>query len=231
MTQDDYESVWYATSVVHYTGGRKHFFHFSFRLIMALAYQSNCKMSNITARWNALLQGYPELADKIDPPTPEDVRACWLLIVHLLQGGLPIEQVVNQINIIVEEIKCPVFTTVVNFIAYSRQTTVRLICEGDLLSLSLGVKYHIIHTKFVKTKFGESVVVDLEDTGACPQPEDKLFYVYLPKRWCDVFTEDQLKAVKPCVLSLCVTSHTSLANEKVSAQFDIDYVSMIFQYH
>ena len=116
-------------------------------------------------------------------------------------------------------------------IVANARTVEKFLPKRDLSSLTLGVKYHIIRMKFVKTKFGESVVVDLEDTGACPQPEDKLFYVYLPKRWCDVFTEEQLKAVKPCVLSLCVTSHTPLANEKVSVQLDIDYVSMIFQYH
>ena len=98
--------------------------------------------------------------------------------------------------------------------------------KRDLTSLKLNVKYHVLGMKFVKTKFGESIVVDLEDDGTCPQPEEGRFYVYLPKRWADVFTEEQLKAVKPCVLSLCVTSHVPLPNEKTSVQLDIDYVSM-----
>lgn len=83
--------------------------------------------------------------------------------------------------------------------------------------------------KFVNTKFGRSVVVDLEDTGACPQTQENKFYVYLPKRWNDAFTEEQFQTIKPCVLSLCVTSHTTLGNEKVSVQLDIDYVSTLTQ--
>ena len=79
------------------------------------------------------------------------------------------------------------------------------------------------------TKFGQSVVVDLEDTGVCPQTADKKFFVYLPKRWNQAFTEEQIKSVKPCVLSLCVTSHVVLSNDKVSVQLDIDYVSTLFQ--
>ena len=79
--------------------------------------------------------------------------------------------------------------------------------------------------KLVNTKFGNAVVVDLEESGACPQTQDNKFHVFLPKRWSEAFTVDQMKTVKPCVLSLVVTSHTTLANEKVSVQLDIDYVS------
>ena len=82
--------------------------------------------------------------------------------------------------------------------------------KRELSSLKMNVMYHILQMKFVSTRFVESVVVDLEDDGACPQPEENRFYVYLPKRWTDVFTEDQLKPVKPCVVSLCVTSHVPL---------------------
>ena len=71
------------------------------------------------------------------------------------------------------------------------------------------------------------MVVDLEETGACPQTQDKKFYVYLPKRWSDFFTEEQMATIQPCVLSLRVTSYTSLGNKKISVQLDIDYVSTI----
>lgn len=99
----------------------------------------------------------------------------------------------------------------------------------DLQSLQINCKYHVLNMKFVNTKFGKSVVVDLEESGACPQTQDKIFYVYLPKRWSNAFTEDQLQSIKPCVLSLCVTSHTTMGNDKVSVQLDIDYVSTLAQ--
>ena len=54
--------------------------------------------------------------------------------------------------------------------------------KRDLSSLKLNVKYHILRMKSVSTRFGESVVVDLEDDAPCPQPEENRFYVYLPKR-------------------------------------------------
>lgn len=97
----------------------------------------------------------------------------------------------------------------------------------DLQTLQINCQYHVLSMKIINTKFGKSIVVDLEDTGACPQTQDKKFYVYLPKRWSEAFTEEQLKTVKPCVLSLCVTGHTPMGNEKISVQLNIDYVSTL----
>lgn len=95
-----------------------------------------------------------------------------------------------------------------------------------LSTLDEGIKYHILAMKFVVTQYGKSVVVDLEDPGDCPQPHEKQFYAYLPKRWDDIFTEDQLKAVIPCVLSLVVCGRTTLPNGKLSTHVDIQYVSI-----
>lgn len=97
----------------------------------------------------------------------------------------------------------------------------------ELASLELNVGYHILGMRNVTTRFGRSVVVDMEDQGVCPQTPEKRFYVYLPKRWSDLYTEEQLHAVQPCKLTLKVTSHTPLPNEKVSVQLQIDYVSTI----
>ena len=96
----------------------------------------------------------------------------------------------------------------------------------DLHSLQFNMKYHVLNMKFVTTKYGKSVVVDLEETGVCRQAQDKKFYVYLPKRWSD-FMEEQMTTIQPCFPSLCITSHTLLGNEKISIQLDIDYVSTI----
>lgn len=98
--------------------------------------------------------------------------------------------------------------------------------KRELTSLDVNVSYHILAIRGVNTRFGRTIVVDLEDVGACPQTPDKRFFVYLPKRWSDIYTDDQLKKVHPCALALTVTAHTPLSNEKISVQLNIDFVSI-----
>ena len=95
----------------------------------------------------------------------------------------------------------------------------------ELTSLTIGKPYHILAMRLINTRIGCTIVVDLEELGECPQTQDKNFFVYLSKRWSDVYTEDQLKSVQPCKLSLRVTGHTPLANEKTSVQLTIEHVS------
>lgn len=95
----------------------------------------------------------------------------------------------------------------------------------ELASLDLNVEYHILNIRKITTRFGPSVVVDLEERGTCPQTTDKTFFVYLPKRWAEIYTTEQLEKVEPCKLSLTVLSHTVLSNERVSVQLSIAYVS------
>lgn len=66
----------------------------------------------------------------IEPPTPEDVTSCWTLIEKILSKGLLLERVVDAMSRVADAIQCPVFTTVLNFIAYSRMTPIRLVCEA-----------------------------------------------------------------------------------------------------
>lgn len=61
----------------------------------------------------------------------------------------------------------------------------------------------------VNTLFEQSILVDLEDVDNCPQTLDMKCFVYLPKRWAEIFTEEQPRAVQSCELSLKVTGHTS----------------------
>ena len=61
------------------------------------------------------------------------------------------------------------------------QSKATFLPRRDLVSLTVNCKYHILDINFVNTKFGQSVVVDLEDTGSVST--DKKFFVYLPKRW------------------------------------------------
>lgn len=95
--------------------------------------------------------------------------------------------------------------------------------KRTLQSLQLNTKYHILAMRNVKTRFGVSVVCDLEDVGACPQPPENRFYVFLPKRWDGLYEDEVLAGIQPCALSLTALSHTPLANDLVSVQIDIDY--------
>lgn len=46
--------------------------------------------------------------------------------------------------------------------------------------------------KFVEMKFGKSKIINFEKPGACPQPVDRGFFVFLLKRWDAVFIKEQL---------------------------------------
>lgn len=104
--------------------------------------------------------------------------------------------------------------------------------KRDLHTLLLHTPYHILAMRHVETRFGRSVVVDLEGPPyACIENsqmmQDEKFHVFLPKRWCTAFTDDQLLAVKPCTLALTITSHVQLSNNKYTSQLDIQYVSIL----
>lgn len=107
----------------------------------------------------------------------------------------------------------------------SAKEVVEFLPQKRLNTLDVNEKYHILGMKFVTTQFGRPVVLEMEERGMCPQTREKQFCVYLPKRWDHVFTEEQMKSVKPCALSLTVTGHTTLANGNISTHVDIGYVS------
>ena len=96
--------------------------------------------------------------------------------------------------------------------------------KRELTSLSIGEPYHILAMRLINTRFGRTIVADLEEFSECSQGQDNIFFIYLPKRWSEVYTEDQLKSIQPCKLSLRVTGHTPLANEKISVQLTIEHV-------
>lgn len=127
---NDYIQVLLSVSVSFESGARKHFLHFVFTLTMALVYQTNCKTININNRWRALIATFPEIAERIDPPTTEDIVTTWLLIEKALGKGLSLELVIEKVMEVTTPIDCPVFTAVFNFIGYSRMTPVRLVCEA-----------------------------------------------------------------------------------------------------
>lgn len=126
----DYLGVFISISIIHEQGARKHFLVFIFTLTMAIAYQSNYKTINISNRWKALLSSFPELVDKIESPSVEDISNTWILVEKALLKGIKLELLIEKVLEITSSIECPVFTAVMNFVGYSRMTPVRLICEA-----------------------------------------------------------------------------------------------------
>jgi hypothetical protein len=93
-------------------------------------------------------------------------------------------------------------------------------------SLQLNISYHVISMRNVTTRFGKSVVCELEDTGVCPQSDDNCFHVFLPKRWADKFSDDNLEKIERCGLSLVAKGHTKMPNGMVSVNVDFVHVSI-----
>lgn len=110
-------------------------------------------------------------------------------------------------------------------IVRTTQAVPALLPRKELASLPVGESYHIQAMRLVDTRFGASIVVELDEPGVCPQTVDKKLFIYLPKRWSEVFTAEQLKSVVPCKLTLKVTGHLPLANNKISVQLQIIHVS------
>lgn len=101
-----------------------------------------------------------------------------------------------------------------------------LLPKRELTSLTTDQKYHVVAIKLISTRFGQRKVVDLEHVRDCRQTLYKQFFVYLPKRWAEVFTEEQLRVVQLCKLSLKVTGRTLLQIERVSVQLVLEYVTI-----
>lgn len=61
--------------------------------------------------------------------------------------------------------------------------------------LTINKQYPIVDLKNVDTRYGKSVLVTLEDDG-------ERYRVYLPKRYADVFADEELRHINPGELLL-----------------------------
>lgn len=107
----------------------------------------------------------------------------------------------------------------------SKSTSVAdFLTTKTLEHLRLDTQYHILAMRNVATRFGDSVVCDIEEPGECPQEADKKFSVFLPKRYAGVYSDEDLAAVPSCKLALTVRKHVALANGKKTYDLDVDSV-------
>lgn len=77
-------------------------------------------------------------------------------------------------------------------------TITAFVPKKNLQELLMNVNYHILHTKFVTSKFRRSVAINIEEPGLCPPTVENKSFV-LQNRWDNAFTEEQLISVNPCV--------------------------------
>ena len=61
-----------------------------------------------------------------------------------------------------------------------------------------GRKYPIIKIESTPTKYGDTLLATIQD----PNDAEKEYRVFLPKRYSNVFTDDELKAITPKALNL-----------------------------
>ena len=109
---------------------------------------------------------------------------------------------------------------------FQQQLCVPVRCVREL---ELNKHYHIVRMRNIQTKFGNALVCDLEDLGFCPQPTENQFRIFLPKRWAATYTDEQLKEIHSCKLSLTVNRLVQLANS-FTPDITIHYVSNFFFY-
>ena len=90
------------------------------------------------------------------------------------------------------------------------------VCK-KLGELQIDKSYPIAATSMIKTKFGTSVLCDIQEDG------EDAFSVFLPKRYADVYTEEDIAALEPHVIGLTVKRPIALSNGMTTYELEIDY--------
>lgn len=95
--------------------------------------------------------------------------------------------------------------------------------QKKLSELQLNHTYPILAMRKIETKFGTSIVCDLQQDG------DDSCSVFLPKRYAAIYKDKQdvFTTLTPLALGLTITKEIPLPNRTTTYALDIDYCEKV----